>query len=133
VSTLSTFQNAYYEFSAKASDIARTLALSGLAVIWIFNKTGDSGLHLPAQFFAPAAWLIIALACDLLQYVVAAVVWGTFHRVMEKRGKEPDDPLTAPAWLPWPQNVFFGVKLIAVAIAYVQLLLFLLRQLFPSN
>lgn len=133
VSTLEDYRQAYYEFSGKASDIARTLALSGLAIIWIFNKSdGGGGLYLPREFFAPAIWLVLALAFDLLQYVVAAFVWGTFHRVMEKRRRKSDDLIVADSRLTWPQNTFFGLKLLAVAIAYVQLLQFLWRQLHPG-
>ncbi len=131
MSTLKDFRESYYEFSGKASDVARTLALSGLAIIWIYNKVDkDGNTYIPEVFFLPAALLVLALAFDLLQYVVASLVWGQFHRSMEKRGKTDDDELAAEPWRNYPQTMFFILKLIAVAAAYFLLLQFFWYQLF---
>jgi hypothetical protein len=131
VSKLEDYRRDYYEFSGKASDVARTLALSGLAVIWIFKQDGENGPSLPGEFLEPALWLVIALACDLLQYIVASAVWGIFHRYHEKRSKA-DKELSAPWFLPWFQNSFFYAKLVAVSMAYYFLLQYLWRHLFPG-
>ena len=121
----------YYFHSGKASDVARTLALSGLAVIWIFRETTDSGPSLPNAFFWPALLIVLSLAFDLLQYTVAAAIWGRFARQHEKLGKRPTDEVTANRKLNWPALFFFWSKLGFVILAYVLLLKFLLRKLFP--
>jgi len=131
MTTLKDFRESYYEFSGKASDVARTLALSGLAIIWIFNKVDkDGNTYIPDVFFGPAALLVLALAFDLLQYVVATLVWGQFHRSREKQGRKDDDELTAESWRNYPQMTFFVLKLISVAGAYYLLLRFFWNQLF---
>jgi hypothetical protein len=61
----------------------------------------------------------------MLQYLFGAVVWGTFHRVNEKRyPNEPDREVEAPAWLNWPALIAFWGKTSCVAIAHLLLLRF---------
>ena len=74
--------------------------------------------------------LVLALALDLLQYVFATIMWGYFHRSMEKRGNTDDDELTAEPWRNWPQMTFFILKFVSVGVAYFLLLQFFWQQLF---
>ena len=83
---------------------------------------------------APAALLVGALAADLLQYVVATVIWGTFHRIHERRQtKRHSDPeLDAPRFLNWPGNTLFALKLAATAFAYALILSYIWRLWFAA-
>lgn len=120
-------------YTGKASDVARTLALSGLAIIWIFKQDGDNGPQLSDAFFAPALWLVVALVLDLLQYVIGAVIWTAFHRRHELRGRMPEDKVSAHPFWPRVLDLVFGGKVLAVGTAYCLLLAFLLKQLFPTE
>lgn len=127
---LGDYRQAYYEHSGKASDVARTLALSGLAVIWIFAVEKDGHQTLPTSLLWPGALIVTCLALDLLQYVIAAAIWGGFARHHEKKRVSADRELVAPAWFNWPALACFWGKLATVMAAYGFLLTHLLRTLF---
>jgi hypothetical protein len=131
---LSDYRDHYYEFSGKASDVARSLAFAGIAVIWVFKKGSDTP-RLPRELLVPTTLLVFALACDLLQYVAQTVMWGTFQWCKERElaDKTQDPELDAPARLKWPGMVFFVLKLIAVSAGYGFLFSFLVRSLFSSG
>jgi len=118
---LSEYMEDYYEFSGKASEASRNLAFAGIALIWIFKVEAPSIPHIPDRLVLPAALLAIALACDLLQYVSATAIWGCFQWYHERRiGNTSRDPeLDAPAFLKWPQFIFFVFKLMCVLLAYL--------------
>lgn len=126
---LSQYRETYYEFSGKASDVARSLAFAGIALVWIFRSESVAGPRPESATLLPGAMFAVALAFDLLQYVSATVVWGLFQWFQERRlGSIASDPdLTTPSWLKWPQFSFFVLKLFVVILGYVFLTLFLWR------
>jgi hypothetical protein len=126
---LSKYRNDYYGFSAKASDVCRTLAFAGIAICWIF-KSGQGTPRLPTDLLPPVALFAIGLALDLLHYVVATAIWGTFSRIHEKRQQnlERDPPVTAPKQLNWPTLCFFWLKIAAVCAGYGLLIDFLIKK-----
>jgi len=127
---LSDYRAAYYELSGKASDVARQLAFAGIALIWIFHEAGGNPIAIPHPLVWPAALLISGLACDLLQYVSGALIWGAFHRYQEKRlGVDSKKTLSAPAWFNWPGILFFWGKLALVLAGYFLLLKYVLAIL----
>lgn len=123
---LSEYKQAYYEFSGKASDVARQLAFAGIIIVWIFKVEGSSGPALPKGLLFPTILLCFSLACDLLHYIVGTITWGVFHRVHEKRNPDlsKDPELAASRSLNWPLNVLFYLKLTGVILAYIMLLKF---------
>jgi hypothetical protein len=123
---LKDFRDAYYTASGKASDIARTLALSAIAIVWIFKidtKQGAYGFAAPLLFVAWGA--VIALTLDLLQYAWGALIWGAWCRLKERSGVKPADELDAPPWFNWPSIFFFWSKLIVIALVYGRLIAYL--------
>ena len=128
---LADYRSHYYELSGKASDVARTLALSGIAVIWVFAIGGHDGNYkLPHELLSPGLFIVLSLFFDLAQYVIGASTWGIFARHHEKRGVDSDAELTAPPWFNWPALACFFLKLACVAAAYIQLIWFLWGRLF---
>jgi hypothetical protein len=126
VLTISQGYQAVYDFTGKASEINRSLALAGIAVIWVF-KTGDgSSQKVPGELVPPAFALVVALGLDLLQYVVAATVWYFFTRSKETGGVET---FSAPSGINLPATIFFMLKIVATIVAYVYLLVFLLPKI----
>ncbi len=121
-------RDSYYWYTEKASDVARTLAFAGIALIWIF-KVGDSGTpRIPHRLLPPTFFLAGSLILDLLQYVVASILWGGFHRFKEKTIPAGEDPeFEAPAWMNWPAILFFYGKLILVALGFLLLIRYTLK------
>jgi hypothetical protein len=124
---LSGFKADYQWFSAKASDVARQLALSGFAVIWVFKVDGPNGARVPVSLLGAALLLAVALGLDLIQYLISTVVWGRFHRYHELRLKKvSDDPdLLASPRLNWPANSAFALKQITLIWAWFDILRYL--------
>lgn len=118
----------YYYQSGKASDIARQLCLAGIAVVWIFRTDISGSPHVPAELMPVAAWLVVALALDFIQYVTASAIWGIYHRCSEMTHNE-DEEFTAPPIINWPALFFFWAKFLATIYAYVRLLEFLFAKL----
>lgn len=121
---LSEARAAYYEYSGKASDVTRALALAGIAIVWTFKVGEGASSHVDLDFLAPAFFLVVTLVFDFAQYAAAVLIWGIFHRHHEKKlhdlKKDPD--VSAPGWLNWPALTAFWLKLLSVAIAYALLL-----------
>ena len=123
---LSDYKESFYTFSASASSSARQLAMAGIAMLWVFKvSSGEANYTLPSQLFLPAVFLICALASDLLQYLIATVTWGMFHRYHEKKAADNDNPiLKAPVYLSAPIYLFFYLKILFVLVAYSLMLRF---------
>ena len=124
---LSNYMEDYYEFSGKASDVARKLAFAGIALIWIFKIETQPTPKIPPDLVLPTALLALTLAFDLLQYVAATCVWGVFQWYHERRiGDTSKDPeIDAPSLLKWPQFIFFVLKLCTVLLAYILITIFI--------
>jgi len=114
--------NVYFERSAKVSDIVRQLGLSAIAVVWIFNPEKN---RVEPRLQATLYLIIVALACDLLQYVSASVAWGLHTKFQEHRGVDSNADYEVPNWLNWPATAFWVAKVVLVCIAYWKLILFL--------
>ncbi len=120
---LNDYKKDFYEFSAKASDAARSAAFAGIALVWVFKLDAKPIPHLPRELLAPAGLFALGLASDLLQYVVGTGIWGAFHLYNERRLRNPqsDPQLSHPVWLPVPVHVFFVLKVLAVVVGYLLL------------
>jgi len=116
---LESYRSAYYDLSGKASDVARQLALAGIALIWIFKLDNAGPLAIPVPLLLPAALFVVTLALDLLQYVFGALIWGAFNRYHESKGKKDDEDVLAPSYFNWPALFCFWLKLCTVLIGYM--------------
>ena len=124
---LSDYRNTYYEFSGKTSDIARQLAFAGIALVWIFKTNNGTFPRVPKELLLPTITLALTLAFDLLQYISATIIWGSFQwnkeRQLEDLSEDPE--LESSAKLKWPQLTFFSLKIISVIISYYFLINYL--------
>jgi len=118
---LSDYINTYYEFSGKASDVARNLAFAGIAFVWIFKVDAKPAPRIPRELLIPTLLLALTLACDLLQYISATCVWGVFQWYYDRKFQDvSEDPiLDASSILKLPQLLFFILKLFTVLLAYI--------------
>jgi hypothetical protein len=124
---LASYWQTYYDFSGKASDVGRSLAFAGIAVVWVF-KTGSVAQVPPRGLLLPLALFAVALLLDLLHYVVAAFIWGIFSRYKEKRLPEDkrEEDFDAPPALNYPASVLFILKLLVLVVGYLFLIDYLL-------
>src|SRR6516225_8354418 len=102
---LSTAQDGYHEASATASDVARQLALAGIAFVWLLaGGLQTSGVMLNSRLLT--AGLVLALILDLGQFLWKTVTWGIWSRHKELDLQRNDAPLPlsdnevglAPGW-----------------------------------
>ncbi len=115
---LTDYRNDYYALSGKASDVARQLALAGIAVVWIFKNERGGPLAVPKELLVPAALFVVTLALDLFQYVLSTIIWGFFSRHHERKGIAADAELSAPKYFNWPALACFWGKLLSVLLGY---------------
>ena len=130
---LSKAQETYYAQSGTASTVARQIAFAGIAVVWLFNTPVEAKrISLPEELIFVVLLLVSALALDLLQYVLASLIWSVFARRIEHRMSHRlrDDPeFPASPYLNWPALACFWAKLSVVVIAYIFLARFLFKQM----
>jgi hypothetical protein len=113
---LQDYRQTFYDYSAKASDIARQSAFAGIALIWLFK--GEAAYVLPEALLLPGLLIVAALAADALQYLAATVIWRRFYRYHEKRKTPESAELTHGVWLERPITYLFFVKAALVTGAY---------------
>lgn len=118
-------KEAYYELSGIASNVNRQIGFAGIAIIWIFCQVLNNKVLIPNELIIPTFLIAISLCFDLLQYIFGSVIWGSFHRYYEKKGKNDDSEVEASIFLNYPQNTCFMLKLLSMIIAYIFLFLYL--------
>jgi len=123
---LNEFKEDYQWFSGKTSDVVRQLAFAGIAIIWIFKQDGEPPI-IPRALLWPIILLAFSLAADLLQYVSATIIWGSFHRYHEKNNPKDRDIKASPK-LNWPTNFLFYTKIFFVIWAYVSMINYIFEQ-----
>lgn len=121
----------YAYYTGKASDINRSLALAGVAIIWLFRNTGDGQPLFPLSLLHPLFFLVVSLGLDLMQYFFGSASWGIFYeynfwrRKKKKISEEKAADLEAPNALSVPITLLFFAKIVCMTIAYIELFLFL--------
>lgn len=130
--TIDDYKNDYEYYTGKASEINRSLALGGIAVIWIFRTTISGEPVIPQVLLTPLIWLVVALGLDLLQYVAGGLIWLIYYRYKESQIDREvisaDSDIKAPKILPFIIHVFYWTKLISTGIAYYLLIIFLISK-----
>ena len=124
-------------FSRGASDISRTLCLSGLAVVWIFRTPTAQGSTLSPWLIWVAGMIVLALLIDLLQYLVGTVATGRVARAKELQLAEQRLPLDTEVKFPerHPQTIarFWWAKILTVVAAWSILVVFVLMKAITSS
>jgi hypothetical protein len=120
-------RKAYYDYSGKTSDILRYIGYAGLAIVWVFRTTTENRTTIPHDLVWGGIFILCGLVFDILQYLIASVIWGYYHRYKENRISE-DIEFKAPRYINWPANTFFALKAIAIIAAYWVLIKFLFHS-----
>ncbi len=95
-------KDTYYEASGKASDIARQLCLSGVAIVWLFKTEKVSVFT--GYFYYALVCFVIALFLDFVQYLYKTLAW---KREMDKYPHKADtdeidvkkEDINLPTWI----------------------------------
>lgn len=123
------------EVADKAGELARNLGLGAIATIWIFKNPEHSTTLLPRLLVWALLLAVLGLAADLAHYVFKA---GALYKLFKEKEKLYDQgklteaeaaDFPAPAYIERVAWGLFGVKIGAVALAYLLLLLFLAGKL----
>jgi hypothetical protein len=126
------YRNDFYAFSGKASDLNRQLAFGAIALIWLFKQdvAGQPGQPtVPHELILPGILVASALVCDVLQYIIASLIWFCYYRWKEFRGATDDEDVGRHSgWLEVPIWLFFAAKLGSSIAAYYFLILFLFKK-----
>lgn len=122
----------FYDDSAKVSELIRTLALAGIAIIWIFNKTSpnkDIVINLPSQLILPLTLFVIGLGVDVFQYIWRSVTIYIFYRKQEIKYEKNSASFTEktklPRYIAYGTWIFFVLKIVFIAWGYCSILSFL--------
>ena len=123
------------EVANKASELARNLGLGAIGAIWIFKNPEKSPTLLPTILVWALLLAVVGLGADLAHYVFKAVA---LYKLFKEKEREYDRKkitekqaadFHAPPYIEQVTWTLFGVKILAVAGAYILLLVFLLSKL----
>jgi hypothetical protein len=112
-------------FTKSASDLSRTLCLSGLGVVWIFRVPSTKGSAISPWLMWCSLLIVISLALDFLQYLVGAYRVDRFARQTEKRIKDDTEIVQWPADHPKPMNRLWLAKILFVSAAWLGLITYI--------
>jgi hypothetical protein len=117
----------YYFYSGKVSDIVRQLGFVGLAIIWFFRLDANGTQTIQSELLPVTVLIVLGLAFDFFQYSYAAIAWGIYSRLKEKKNIIEFE---ASQKINWATIFFFGSKTLMIGLAYILLLRFLVCKLF---
>ena len=117
-------------YTGKVSDISRHLAMTAIALIWIFKVDKADGSWSLDTGLTTAAFLVaISLICDFLQYLYGGIAWSAFHASKEKADVSENTDFKAPRWINYPTNSFYFAKVVSVLVAYFIIANFILARI----
>jgi len=126
---LKDYKEDYYFYTGKTSEINRSFVLSGIAIIWIFNKTSSNKIiELPFELILPLTLFFWSLFVDVLQYFFGGIIWYLFYKYNECKSVKDEDELEAHEVLPIPIHLLYYTKIILSGLGFYYLISFLLAQ-----
>lgn len=118
---------AFARDTAKASENSRTLALGGLAAVWLFaggSSEGDVSVLATAATAVVLGGVLFALALgfDVVQYAASGLAYSLWARKRETLDNaKSGSKLDVPAWLPGVGGFFYYLKVLALLGGYASL------------
>ena len=125
---LSEYKKDYYFFTGKLSDINRQISFAGIALIWIFRESNESGVIINDKLILPAILIVLGLAFDLLQYIYQSIIWASFYTYQKRKGKSEDKKVKSPEYFNYPSWAFFILKIGFIILAYWKICWFLIDK-----
>lgn len=125
---LSEIRKGYEDTSGTFSSRARTLALSGIAIAWLFMNQDKSEVVQPSLIVSVCGF-VITILLDLLQNYILSVNWYCFYKQMRKEGKKEEDEVNEPESrnkLGW---ILYHVKLGTLILGYLAFIYYFIFDL----
>jgi hypothetical protein len=123
---LDKFRQYHYEATAKVSENTRTLALSAIAIVWLFKHDNDGTYEIPEKLLIPLMLVIMAMTLDFCQYVYRSIAWHIIFRMQEKRLAKKQitetSELYVNSWVNFLAYCFFYTKVVCLGFAYLCLI-----------
>ena len=86
----------YEDLSRTFSSTVRNLAISGIAISWLFMSKGDIDT-LKSMLIVALVFFIITLFADLIQNYMLSITWYKYYILMkEKYGRNEEDEVKEP-------------------------------------
>lgn len=123
---LEKFRQHHYDATVKVSENTRTLALSAIAIVWLFKRENGSTYEMPESLLRPLALVLIAMSLDFVQYVYRSIVWHFLFRAQERKLERKEiseqSELYINSWINFPGYLLFYAKVLCLIFAYWKLL-----------
>lgn len=107
--------SSYASYTKATSDVARQLALAGIAIVWAFKAGTTVSFGIDRVMLGAALMCIVALGADFLQYVLGSLLYESVGNRWEQEGKFEGE-IDASAIQPMTRC--FWTKIVAVFLAY---------------
>ena len=119
----------YEDLSRTFSSTVRNLAISGIAISWLFMSKGDIDT-LKSLLIVALVFFIITLFADLIQNYMLSITWYKYYILMkEKYGRNEEDEVKEPEeknQLGW---LLYKGKLLTLVIGYVLIFVYFIMLL----
>lgn len=130
---LEEIRKSYEDLSRTFSNTVRNLAISGIAIAWLFMTKEDTGtmmfVLMAAMFF-----FIITLFADLIQNYQLSITWYNYYTLMkDKHGREESEDVKEPEnknKLGWR---LYKSKLWTLVIGYILIVIFFICFVTGNN
>lgn len=125
----------FYDDTGKLSGIIRNLAFAGIGLIWIFRNPDLTESILPQNLLLPLLFIVLCLISDVLQYLWRSISIYTVYKckevkyLKEKLKEKEISNITIPNFISVITWIFFWMKIIFIATAYVLLCNFIVGKL----
>lgn len=121
--------------STKLSDINRSFAFAGIAIIWIFRNADQNGLIIPESLILPLVLIVVSFVLDYFQYLWKLV--NSYHLYYSKerlfdQGKLSSEDISDVKIKNFYRTVtwvFFVGKLLSLICGYVLIFCYLIGRL----
>lgn len=93
---LEDIRKSYEDLSRTFSKVVRNLAISGIAIAWLFMTKEDTGT-MPLVLIAAMFFFIITLFADLIQNYQLSIIWYNYYILIKgKHGKDESEDVKEP-------------------------------------
>src|SRR5688500_3461543 len=127
--SLKDYREDYYYFTGKASEVSRTLALGGIALVWIFKNPDPAKTIIPAALIFPAILFATSLFLDLCQYALGGWLWRWFFKKNEKLARTDKtidlEHIECPEWIPDFLMYIYNSKIGIMLMGYIFMIIHL--------
>ncbi|WP_346854350.1 hypothetical protein [uncultured Draconibacterium sp.] len=134
---LSDYKETYESHTSTLSNINRSIAFAGIAIVWIFKRTEVEVVVIDEKFLLPLLLFISGLCFDMLHYIYQSVAWYIVFRKKEREYQQlrnnsanPPDEFEHEYWITYPAWTFFAIKILCVIVGFIFLFIKLFDHIF---